>query len=309
MSPSVADRPRVLVVGGFGGFVGRSLLPALAPEFRLRSVHRSPVPAEAAAGVEWIRGDAADLADWESAVRDVDVLVNVAWYRAGRAARFVALRNGLERGLAAAGRAGVRRVLQLSVPPAPEHLERGFPYLVEKRRFDAAVASSGISYRLLRPTMLFGPGDVLLSVMLREIRRYGFFPMFGDGHYHVSPLAVADLARVVRQEATSNATGVRSLGGPRRYEYRELTDLLFRTAGRRPRYWRMSERNGVRLAALLERLGSRLLYAYEAEWLVSDLLGLPPADDVPGGLTSVESYLGASGPSADAAPSLGGPTV
>ncbi|HTT25798.1 MAG TPA: hypothetical protein VMH90_02390, partial [Thermoplasmata archaeon] len=114
---------------------------------------------------------------------------------------------------------------------------------------------------------------------------------FGDGRYHVSPLAARDLAKIVRAEGYSDRTGTLDVGGPRRYEYRELTDLLFRWSGKRPRYWRMSDRNGVRLARLLETLGSRLLYAYEVEWLLADLLGLPAYDGLPGGLETLEAYL------------------
>ena len=295
---------RLLLVGGAGGFVGRALLPELAGAFRVRSVHRHRVPVEEAEAVEWVARDVASCPDWARLLEGVDAVVNLAWYRAGPRTRFVALREGLERLLAASVRAGVRRFVQLSVPPAPPSLERGLPYLVEKRRFDAALAGSGLPYRILRPTMLFGPGDVLLSVMLRTIRRYGRFPMFGDGRYHVSPLAVADLARLLRRELDGAAVGVRDLGGPRRFEYRELTDLLFAAAGRSPRYWRLTERGGVRLARLLELTGRHLLYAYEVEWLVSDLLGLPPASE---GLLPVESYLGrargfSDGPARPSAP-------
>lgn len=294
---SGARRPRVLVVGGTGGFVGRAVRAELARDVRLRSLHRRPVPAESSEGIEWIAADVAGFDRWPEALRDVDAVLQLAWYRAGPARRFVALREGLERLLEAAVASGRPRFVQISVPPAPEPLERSFPYLVEKRRFDRRLAESGLPYRILRPTLLFGPGDVLFSVMMREMRRYGIFPMFGDGRYHVSPLAVADLARILRAELVGDRVGTSDLGGPVRYEYRELTDLLFRAAGRRPRYWHLSERGGIRLASLLERLGSRLLYAYEVEWLVADLLGLPAAEGVPGGLTRVERYLGLPEPS------------
>jgi hypothetical protein len=41
----------------------------------------------------------------------------------------------------------------------------------------------------------------------------------------------------------------------------------------------------------METLGSTLLYAYEVEWLLSDLLGLPPYEGLSQPLESVEPFL------------------
>jgi uncharacterized protein YbjT (DUF2867 family) len=292
MTDGDGARPSMLLVGGGGGLVGRAVLAEFLPTHRIRSVHRRASAAEAGRGVDWRAADIAELEDWGPMLEGVDLVVNVAWHRAGPARRFVRLERGLERLLGAALAARVPRFVQISVPPAPAELETGLPYLVEKRRFDRALAGSGLSYRIVRPTMLFGPGDVLLGAMLRTIRRTGRLPLFGDGGYHLSPIAVSDLARVLRREAASSESGTIEVGGPRRYSYLELSERLFCAAGRPPRYWRMSGRSGLRLARLLELVGSRLLYRYEVEWLLSDRLGTAPYDGLDPPLTTVESYLG-----------------
>ena len=66
---------------------------------------------------------------------------------------------------------------------------------------------------------------------------------------------------------------------------------MFLAMGRPPRYLRLSARNGVRLARLLETLGSSLLYAYEVEWLVSDRLGVPPYEGLDRPLEPIEPFL------------------
>jgi len=179
----------------------------------------------------------------------------------------------------------------VSVPDAPASLERDLPYLAEKRRVDRALEASRLDYVIVRPTMLFGPRDVLLTVMLRTIRRYHRFPMFGDGEYHLSPISVADLASVLRVEAERGGRRNVLVGGPQRWRYRDLTDTLFRVAHRPPRYLRLGPSNSVRLARLLEALGSSLLYAYEVEWLLSDMLGLPPYTGLDRSLRRVEPFL------------------
>ncbi|HZY92635.1 MAG TPA: NAD(P)H-binding protein [Thermoplasmata archaeon] len=285
------DRPTVLVVGGTGGLLGRALLPELLPHYRIRSLHRHERRAETTAGVEWVCANASTVADWHAVLDGVDAVVNVAWYRWGPPSRFEELYRGLERLLGSARETGVGRFVQVSVPPAPPSLESSLPYLVFKRRFDTALAESGLSYRTLRPTAMFGEGDVLLGVMMRSIHRYPFFPMFGDGNYHLSPIAAADVAHAIRVELSRSGQGTVDLGGPRRFRYRELTDLMFRLLHKRPRYWEWTPRGAARMARWLQRVGSTLLYAYEVEWLLADLLGLPPYADLDRPLTPVEPYL------------------
>lgn len=283
--------PTVLVVGGCSGLVGRALLREFAVDHRIRSLHRNASVRERSPTVEPVRADASEVEDWRPYLSGVQTVVILAWYRQARRATFVRLANGLLRLVRDAVQTGVPRLVHLSVPPAPERLERELPYLSEKRRVDAAVASSGLSYAIVRPTMLFGPGDKLLTVMLRTLQRYRRLPMFGDGGYHVSPVAASDLAAVVRREAAAGGRRTVTVGGPRRWEYRQLTDRLFELSGRPPRYLRMSPRNGVRLARLLELVGSSLLYAYEVDWLVSDLLGLAPYEGLGRPLLDWESFI------------------
>lgn len=285
------QRPALLVVGGFGGLVGRSLLPELLPRYRLRSVHRHPVAAETTAGVEWVREDIGPETPWDDLLRDVSHVVILSWYRWARPGRFRRLGLGLERLVEAATRAQKPRVVHVSVPAAPAELEERLPYLAWKRRVDRALEQSGLSYRIVRPSMLYGRGDRLLGVMLRMMRRYRRFPMFGDGRYHVSPIAVEDVARILRDELDGGSQGTVDAGGPERWVYSELTDRMFAVLGRPPRYVRLAPRTSVAVAQLVQDLGSSLIYAYEVEWLLSDRLGLPPYP-VPGpALRPVGEYL------------------
>jgi uncharacterized protein YbjT (DUF2867 family) len=286
-------RPRVLLVGGGGGLAGRAVLSEFARDWAIRSVHRHAASNESDPSVEWIRADVATISDWRPLLAGVDVVINLAWYRQARRGRFQDLAQGLLRLIAASRSANVRRWIQLSVPDAPESLESGVPYLVEKRRVDRALEESSLSYAVVRSTMLFGPADKLLTVMLRTMARYHRFPMFGDGAYHVSPIAASDIARILRREAGLTESHVVSAGGPERWRYSELTDRMFRILGRVPRYVHFTPRGGIRLARVLESLGSSLLYAYEVEWLVSDRLGSPSYAGLDSPLTAVEPFLAA----------------
>ncbi len=291
MSAGAGPRPLLLVVGGCGGLVGRAVLEEFSSDHRIRSVHRHPAEGEPEHGVEWIRQDAAEVPAWEPILEGVDTILVSAWFRQAPRRRFVRLGAGLVRLVRAADRAGIRRLVHLSVPDAPEELERTLPYLTEKRAVDRAIRESSLQYTIVRPTMLFAERDRLLTVLLGLAARYRRLPMFGDGTYHVSPLASRDLSRIVRREGAAGSRTTITVGGPRRWEYRELTDELFRSLGLPARYVSLSPRNSVRLAALLEALGSSLVYAYEIRWLLSDRLGVPPYPGLPQPLETVEPFL------------------
>lgn len=293
MSGERPDLPRLLVVGGCGGLVGRAVLGEFRSTHRIRSVHRHPIPAESEAGVEFVPADVAAVPDWAPILEGVDTVLNVTWYRPGRDPRFAPVALGLKRLVAAATAARVRRFVHVSVPDAPPALEQDLPYLYLRREVDRAVAASGLPYAIVRPTMLFAPGDRLSTVMLRTIHRYGRLPLFDDGSYHLSPVSTRDLARALRLEGERAAGRTITLGGPRRWTYRELAERMFAALGRRPRYLHLSRANGVRLARFLELVGSTLLYAYEVDWLVSDMLGVAPYDGLDRPLEPIEPFLDA----------------
>jgi uncharacterized protein YbjT (DUF2867 family) len=284
-------RPRILIVGGTGGLVGRALREEFRSDHDIRSLHRHRVPAEDQPGIEWVPQSVETVRDWRPILKDVDEVVNVTWYRFGSDRRFQPLAEGLLRLIRACEDVRGVRFVQLSVPPAPPEIETGLPYLVRKREVDAALARSGLAYSIVRPTMLFGPRDKLLTVLLRTANRWHRLPMFGEGRYHISPISVGDLARIVRREAATPHGTTVDAGGPRRWEYRELTGRLFHELGVGPRYLRLSAAGGRRLARLLETFGSSLLYAYEVDWLVSDMLGLPPYVGLSTPLEPVEGFV------------------
>ncbi len=284
--------PRLLLVGGGGGLVGRSILEEFGGTWQIRSLHRHPAAAESGLpNVEWVAGDAATVPDWQPLLHGVDLVLNLAWYRFGPDRRFAPLAAGLQRLIRASEAAGIRRFVHISVPDAPRSLETGLPYLVRKREVDHAIEASSLAYAIVRPTMLFAPRDKLLTVMLRTIARYHRFPMFGDGDYHLSPIAARDLARIVHREAELGGRRNVVAGGPERWRYRDLTDALFAALGREPRYVRLSPHGSIRLSRFLETIGSTLLYAYEVEWLLSDLLGPPPYEGLDPPLAPVRPFL------------------
>ncbi len=91
------------------------------------------------------------------------------------------------------------------------------------------------SATIIRPAVLFGPDDALLTPLLKMLRHIPVFPMFGRGDTTLQPAYVEDvaeaIARILRMPAPHR---VYELAGPRVYTYEALLRTAAGSAGRRP---------------------------------------------------------------------------
>ena len=155
---------------------------------------------------------------------------------------------------AAAKEAGVQRYLYVSgvgaAPDAPKHWFR-FKWQAEE-----TVRKSGITHVILRPTWVYGPGDVSLNRFLSFARRLPFVPMFGDGKQLMQPLFVDDLGRLladaVERSEADNQTF--EAGGPERMSMDEVIKTALEIAGKRRPILHQPVALGKLLATFLQLL-------------------------------------------------------
>ena len=165
------------------------------------------------------------------ALRGASVLYNTYWIRFNHAMfqQATAVENTLSL-FDAARKAGVRRVVHVSItnPSDDSPLE----YFSGKAKLERALIESGLSYAILRPTVLFGKEDVLINNIAWILRRFPVFGVFGDGEYRLQPMFVDDMAELaVRQgERTDNRT-IDAIG-PETFTYRELVRTIGQIIGR-----------------------------------------------------------------------------
>src|SRR5574339_843070 len=134
-----------------------------------------------------------DEASMTCSLQGVEVLVNTYWVRfdKGENTQPRAVEN-TRKLVNAAKAAGVRRIVHISItnPSAESHL----PYFWGKAANEKAVIDSGLSYAILRPTVLVGDEDILINNIAYLLRRLPFFLIPGDGSYKLQPVLVDDVA-------------------------------------------------------------------------------------------------------------------
>jgi uncharacterized protein YbjT (DUF2867 family) len=152
--------------------------------------------------------------------------------------------------LAAAGEAGVTRILLVSYPGASP----GSPnaYLRAKGLAEEAVRSSGLEHVILRCTHVYGPGSRWLAETASSARRPLAAVVVGAGSQRLAPVFVDDVARALAaaDDRADRVEGTFALQGPDEVTADRLADLL---AGRRRRKVHLSPGAARRTARFLGR--------------------------------------------------------
>ena len=236
-----------VLVTGASGFVGSHLLPELlGAGHRVVALVRSAkagetvtrrLPADLAANLELRTGDVDRSATLPAALAGVDVVVHLAAIprdsNGGRKLLAVNL-DGTRNLIAAMEASGVRRLVHLGALGVADREE--LHYAKSKARAERAVMESGLDWTILKPSVLFGPGDGFFNTVANLVRfSPGIVPVPGDGKSRFQPLHVADLALCLRLslERPQTVGHAFELGGPRTWTYREITAEVCRGMGRR----------------------------------------------------------------------------
>jgi NADH dehydrogenase len=158
-------------------------------------------------------------------LRGVEVLYNTYWVRFNHKnfKHASAVENTLKL-FEAAKQAGVRRIVHTSITnPA---LDSPLEYFSGKATLEQALIESGISYAILRPTVLFGDEDILVNNIAWMLRRFPVFGVFGDGQYKLQPIFVDDFAALAVEKGRETENEIINAIGPETFTYRELVETM-----------------------------------------------------------------------------------
>ena len=166
-----------------------------------------------------------DEAGMTKSLQGVDVLVNTYWVRFDKEENTQprAVKN-TQILVNAAKAAGVKRIVHISIanPSAESHL----PYYWGKAANEKAVTESGLSYAILRPTVLIGKEDILINNIAYLLRRFPIFALPGDGSYGIQPVYVDDLAKLAVEGVYSNENYIIDAVGPDIFSFKEMVELI-----------------------------------------------------------------------------------
>jgi uncharacterized protein YbjT (DUF2867 family) len=285
--------PALDVVTGAFSYTGRHIAEALLIRGRgVRTLTRRSYPAHPLAGKIGIAPLRFDESLVES-LRGADTLYNTYWVRFERGATsFAGAVENTARLVDAARRAGVRRVVHVSVanpdPGSP------FPYFRGKAETERIVRESGLSYAVVRPTLVFGPEDILVNTIAWGLRHVPLFLVPGDGRYEVQPVSVRDTASICVEAGADDHDAVLDAAGPVRWSFEEIVRLIARAVSSRARIAHAAP--AVALAATtIAGLALRDVVLTRDE-LGALMAGLLVSSEPPRGGDRFDSWVVANGP-------------
>jgi len=185
-------------------------------------------------------------------------LINTYWVRFPREeSTFEAAVRNTRKLIDAAKDAGVERIVHVSI--ANPSAESPLGYYRGKAELEQAVLDSGLSYAIVRPTVIFGDEDILINNIAWFLRRFPLFGIPGDGRYRIRPIFVEDMARIMAKAVDDTGNAVMDAVGPETYTFEELVRLIASSIGRSVRF--------VHVPASLAYLATLV-----AGWFVGDVV-------------------------------------
>jgi NADH dehydrogenase len=222
---------------GARGFVGGHLLKRLLAEgHSVRASVRFPaklIPPESDR-VEYIYGDIEDGFGLDTAMKGCDAAINLVGIivESGRSTFERVHHVGTQNVIEAAKRNGIRRLVQMSALGA--RANGVSEYQTTKWKGEEAVRQSGIEYCILRPSLIFGPGDGFVTQMLDIMRKAPLFrPVPGNGKPLFRPIFVQDITACFVQALTNPAATNQTveLGGSEELSLNAVLAEIARCAG------------------------------------------------------------------------------
>ena len=129
----------------------------------------------------------------------------------------------------AAKKAGVERIVHVSIANPSENSP--FEYYRGKAVIEKKLRETGVSYSILRPTVLFGHGDILMNNIAWTLRRFAIVGYFGKGDYRIRPIHLDDFADLAIEHGTHTGNEIVDAVGPEDYPYKELLQTVAAVIG------------------------------------------------------------------------------
>src|SRR3982751_2366211 len=236
--PFSADKKKPVLVTGAAGLVGIHTCRELSRNgWQVRALIRDPARAAMELGplpVECRIGDARDASTLRSSLTGCGAVVHLAAIAIEKKGESYRESNtaATERLISAARAQNVQRIIFMSQNGADSRSP--YPFLHSKGVAQDSVKTSGLAWTILRPSVIFGPEDQFVNVLGRLIRLTPkFFPLPGGGEARFQPIAVDDVARVVRMSLEKKETVHQSydLGGAVPLTLKDMTERILPAMG------------------------------------------------------------------------------
>jgi uncharacterized protein YbjT (DUF2867 family) len=217
------------VVTGAFSYTGKAIAARLLEEGRtVRTLTRRPAPE--GSPIEAFDFNFNRPEQLRATLEGADTVYNTYWVRfeRGRVEFSEAVNNTITL-IHAARDAGVRRFVHVSI--TKPSLDSDLPYFRGKALMEKALVESGLSYAIVRPTVIFGRGDVFINNIAWISRRFPVIGVPGNGRYKIQPVHVDDVARICVELGPMDRNVVTDAAGPETFTWKQFVRAIGKGVG------------------------------------------------------------------------------
>lgn len=215
------------VVTGAFGFTGKHITKLLLEEgIEVRTLTNHPERKDPFNGqVKAMPFNFNDMAALVESLQGATTVYNTYWVRFnyGRTTYGRAVAN-VQNLIRAASIAGVKRFVHVSIAHPDKDSTSG--YYKGKAQMEETLKNSGMSYAIVRPTVLFGEGEILFNNIAWILRYFPVFSVPGIGDYRIQPVSAKDLAALAVELAKSKENIICDAVGPETFTFEEIVYML-----------------------------------------------------------------------------------
>jgi uncharacterized protein YbjT (DUF2867 family) len=197
--------------------------------------------------------------------------------------------DGTRRVVEAARRAGVGKIAMISFLRARPNCGSG--YHESKWAAEEIVRGSGLDYTVFKCGVIYGSGDHMLNHLSHGFHTFPLFAFVGFTDKPIRPMAVADIARLVKASLADGALSRRTVAamGPESLTLRQAVRRVARVVGRRPLMFPLPIWFHYVLGWILEKVMATPLISIAQVRILSEGLGeaSPPCEALPPDLAPV----------------------
>ncbi|KAI0068156.1 NAD-P-binding protein [Artomyces pyxidatus] len=260
LGPNIATAISQANASGRNNILRRIQLSSRNPD-RIHALLHDKIPAD-----HLLPAVAVDITNPKTLVpafKDASVVVSLVGILHGSPEQFERIQWRGAQNVAQAAKAAGARLVHISAIGA----DRGskIPYARTKALGEEAVLALCPDATIIRPSIVFGPGDGFFNRFAKFAQFLPFLPVFGTGSSRFQPVYVGDIGRLV-ELITRDDPGIRKAadgkiieaGGPDIFTFRQIMELVLKYTNR----WRpivpVPWAVGMVQGAILERLPPNL---------------------------------------------------
>lgn len=192
------SKKKILVTGA-SGFVGRNLVPFLLRKgYSVIALDKVKTSWDRNPRLKVVMADLSQPGKWQERIKTADILVHLAAQISAKDPKEFD-KNNVEATinlLEALKGSKIKKIVHFS--SAAVTSIRKDKYASTKADQEKLIKKSGVNYVMIRPSMMYGPGDDKnIGWLIRTIKKYPGVPLPGGGNFGRQPVFIGDVCQIV----------------------------------------------------------------------------------------------------------------